>query len=173
MILRLGKAPLVATIFLLAGLLAMPLVSQAQTNCPRGMKPYRTGSDNDGSGVAVCGPIREQAPEPVQPYWATRWGAIATDGPAGAFGAAEGMSSKRKAKKAAFASCKQTGGQSCKVDLTYSNQCAVTVVGGKTHLSQGAATVEEATDIGLRRCREVDDDCRVYYAACSLPELIR
>lgn len=169
---RLGKAPRVATIVLLVGLLVVSLVTQAQTNCPRGMKPYRTGSDNDGFGVAVCGPIREQVPEPVQPFWATRWGAIATDGPAGAFGAAEGMSSQRKARKAALASCKETGGRHCKVDMTYSNQCAVTIVGKKTHLSQSAATVDEATDIGLRRCREVDGDCRVYYAACSLPKLI-
>lgn len=170
---KFGKTPL--AIIGLVGWLVASGAAQAQVVCPPGMEQYRTGSENDGFGVALCGPIREreQAQEPEQSYWATRWGAIATDGPAGAFGAVEGMSSERKARKAALTSCKETGGQKCKVDMTYSNQCAVTVVGKKTHLSQGAATVEDATDIGLRRCREVDDDCRVYYAACSLPELVR
>jgi hypothetical protein len=173
MMLKFGKTSLAAVG--LAGWLIASGAAQAQIVCPPGMEPYRTGNPNDGFGVALCGPIREQerAQEPELPAWATRWGAIASDGSAGAFGAAEGMRSKRRAKNAAMASCKETGGQRCKVDLTYSNQCAVTVVGRKTHLSQGAATVEEATDIGLRRCREVDDDCRVYYSACSLPELIR
>lgn len=171
--LKFGKTSL--AVIGLAGWLIALGAAQAQVVCPPGMEQHRTGSQNDGFGVALCGPIREQEQEqePELPAWATRWGAIASDGLAGAFGAAEGMRSKRKAKNAAMASCKETGGRQCKVDLTYSNQCAVTVTGRRTHLSQGAATVEEATGIGLRRCREVDDDCRVYYAACSLPERVR
>jgi hypothetical protein len=55
------------------------------------------------------------------------------------------MKSKRKAEAAALAACRSKGGKNCEVDLAYFNQCAVMLVGEKTYIVQGAASVEEAT----------------------------
>ncbi|MGO1069697.1 DUF4189 domain-containing protein [Lysobacter sp. CA199] len=111
---------------------------------------------------------------PSGPQWASRWGAIAADAGNGVMGAVDSRDSKRAASKEAIAECKARGGNKCKVALTYHNQCAVTINGSTGANSVGAASVERATEIGMEMCRERgDNDCRVYYQACSMPVRIR
>ncbi|SFK98586.1 protein of unknown function [Lysobacter sp. cf310] len=137
--------------------------------CPPGFYPQ------NGPGVLGCAPIPDGGAESVGsgPKWATRWGAIATDGANAAFGAASDIPRKRAAQKEALAQCKARGGQACKVDLVYYNQCAVMITGDFKYLSQGAESVRVATEVGMKRCGELDAGCRVYYSGCSLPVRIR
>lgn len=137
--------------------------------CPPGFYPQ------NGPGVLGCAPTPDggaASPAPG-PQWATRWGAIATDGANTAFGAASDMPRKRAAQKEALTRCKADGGASCRVDLVYYNQCAVMITGDSKYLSQGAESVRVATEVGLKRCNELDAGCRVYYSGCSLPVRIR
>ncbi len=143
-------------------------------NCPAGIPPGVPGCippDNPASPLYRSG----QSAQPAAPriIWADRWGAIATDGPSASLGTAIGMRSKRQAEKIALAQCRVKGGGDCKVDLTYYNQCAVLITGDIKYLTQGAATIEEASRVGIQRCRKADKNCRVYYADCSMAERIQ
>lgn len=160
-----------AFIFFGALILSSANVARAEGGtCPPGFYPQ------NGPGVLGCAPIPSGESESTSgpaPKWATRWGAIATDGAKSAFGAASDMPRKRAAQKEALARCKAQGGASCKVDLVYYNQCAVTIAGDSKYLSQGAESVRIATEVGMKRCDELDAGCRVYYSGCSLPVRIR
>ena len=118
-----------------------------------------------GSGQSERGPI-----------WRSRWGAIAIDfGRSNAgIGVSVNASSKRKAKNEAMADCRAKGGQNCRINLIYDNQCAVVVAGTGYGRSQGGATVEIAAAYGLRMCEKAGiKDCQIYYKACSLPVQVR
>lgn len=113
--------------------------------------------------------------QPVVPpmVWADRWGAIAIDFSIGKIGTSTGMSSKRKAKKAALAQCRANGGVACKSSLTYFNQCGVMAWGESYAATAHAATIELASEIALRSCGEHTADCQIYYADCSMAERIQ
>ena len=84
------------------------------------------------------------------------------------------MTSKRQAEKAALRDCRAKGGAGCEVSLSYHNQCAVVVAGIGYSVSQGAASVDEASAQGLKTCNDAGvASCTVYYSACSLPEQIQ
>jgi hypothetical protein len=143
----------------------------AESGCPPGMIPYRAGTDPNACGPipTVSGPTM-----PTGPQWASRWGAIASDASKGVMGAVDSRSSKREASRLAITECKTRGGLDCKVRFTYHNQCVVTVQGSSGATNSGAATIEEATNIGMRSCAEHGDtDCDIYYKACSLPVRVR
>ena len=141
--------------------------------CPDGYYPA------NAPGVMGCAPIPDYddggnaSSAAARTAWADRWGAIATDGPNAILGSATGMSSRRKAEKAALSECGAKGGNNCKIDLAFHNQCAVLVTGDIGHLIQSAATVEEATRLGVEKCNESDANCRAFFSACSLPEVVR
>ncbi|MCU4638996.1 DUF4189 domain-containing protein [Acinetobacter courvalinii] len=143
-------------------------VSSSIYACPAGMVELPGG---------VCLPPDHQnsplnnlpSASPPPPVWATRWGAIATDGPTASLGAVVDMRSKRQAEKAALTECRAKGGKKCEVDLAYYNQCAVMVTGDNSYLSQGAVSKEEATRIAMQKCQAKDVNCRVYYSGCSMP----
>lgn len=144
----------------------------AEGGCPQGQVPY-SGSHAMGSAesLASCGPIPTAAPAEI---WASRWGAIASDGSRGVMGAVDSRSSKKQAERAAISECKSRGGVACSIQLSYYNQCVVTIQGSRTANNTRAATTEEATAIGMRTCTsQGDDDCKVYYKACSLPARTR
>ncbi|MGJ7491923.1 DUF4189 domain-containing protein [Variovorax sp. ZT4R33] len=146
-------------------------IVHAQAACPPGQIPY-----GSGNGLNVCGPSNRQqsAPQPPAPQWESRWGAIATDAPKGVIGATVDKPSKREASQAAVSDCQQQGGVNCRIDVAYDNQCAVLVVGVNGYNTPNAATVEKATELGMKTCREAGStDCRVLYSACSLPVRIR
>ncbi|MGJ7491927.1 DUF4189 domain-containing protein [Variovorax sp. ZT4R33] len=149
--------------------------AHAEGSCPPGMYPNNPGST---SGVNGCNPIPgyggQRAPQQPAPRWESRWGAIATDAPKGVIGATVDKPSKREASQAAVSDCQQQGGMICKIDVAYDNQCAVLVVGANGYNTPNAATVEKATELGMKTCREAGStDCRVLYSACSLPVRIR
>jgi hypothetical protein len=156
----------------------MPLSSllRAQAACPPGTIPYGTGND-----PSACGPdnSQQQQAQPQQPalpppQWATRWGAIATDGPGGHLGAVTGLKSKSDAQSLAIADCQAKGGLQCEVEVAYDNECAAMVLGHREHSSNAAATSAEAISLGMKICANAGDtNCHVYYSACSPPVRIR
>lgn len=139
----------------------------AQTACPPGMTPY---------GVGVCGYDNSQRQEqPVQqrpplPQWEDHWGAIATYEPNGSLGVATNMPSQSSAEQAALVDCQSKHGSTCKIQLSYRNQCAAMVVSDKGYNVTPAATVDLAVTEGMATCtKSGDPNCHVYYSACSLP----
>ena len=144
------------------------LVHAEGGTCPPGFYPVNS------PGVMGCAPIpnndRTSAQTaPAAPRWKTTWGAFATDGPSAALGASVGMPNKRKAEKFALAQCREKGGKNCEIDMTFYNQCAVLVTGDRVYNTSHAATVEEASRLGIAECEREDVNCRVYYSDCSLP----
>jgi hypothetical protein len=112
---------------------------------------------------------QSQGSQPPPPKWSTRWGAIATDGPKGSLGTANGQSSKESAELIAMADCRAKGGTQCKVDVAYYNQCAAVVVGNGGYNTPSAATADKAVEIGMKTCSDSTTNCHAYYTACSLP----
>lgn len=154
------------------GLLSLTINNLAwgQTACPSGVP----------AGDPRCGPSpswhggEASLVEPT-PRWATRWGAIAIDDTvsSGGVGTATGMSSKRKAEKAALTLCRSDGGAGCRIVLAYYNQCGVIAWGDQNYTGARAATIEQASQRAILTCNQATTNCRVYYADCSLPERIQ
>lgn len=135
-------------------------------HCPSGYYPVSS------PGVMGCAPIpgygdssqpSQSSPQKLQ----TRWGAIAVDGRKGSLGTSVGMQSKVEAESTAMMECRAKGGDNCEVDLTYYNQCAVMILGSSKLNTASAATIEEATQIGMKTCAASDTGCHVYYSDCS------
>lgn len=147
-------------------LLMSASATQAEGGCPPGMIPYQ------GTSTQSCGPIPNSGTSMAKPAsdWLTRWGAIASDGSKGVMGAADSRTSKKQAERDAISECKSRGGVTCSIQLSYYNQCVVTIQGNRTASNTRAATIEEATSIGMQTCTsQGNSDCNVYYKACSLP----
>ena len=142
----------------------------AEGGCPPGTYPANPPATN------VCNPFPDsqgnsRQPSTPQPQgrWETRWGAIAIDTSSASLGSVVGMQNRRKAEKAALMQCRARGGNACKVDITYYNQCAVMILGNKKYNTASAATINDATKLGMQTCSAADTNCRVYYAECSPP----
>lgn len=145
-------------------------------NCPSGIpsagnpqclpptapnSPYYQGESGAGS----------MDPVPIG-RWEDRWGAFAIDLKTG-LGASKDMRSRRAAERAALTECAKRGGLSCKVQLSYHNQCGVIIAGDTGFNTSAAATVERASQIGMDRCtKSGDGGCHVYYSDCSPPVLM-
>lgn len=143
-------------------------VSSSIYACPAGMVELPGG---------VCLPPDHQnsplnnlpSASPPPPVWATRWGAIASDGN-GVFGIVNDMPSKRKAQNAAIAACKSQGGGGCIVKREYYNQCAAVVLSETRSAYANAPTKEEALEIGKQDCAATNTgECWVHYSGCSMP----
>lgn len=148
----------------------IPVISHAEGNCPPGY--YPTGAPQGQAGPQGCAPIplgNTTAPAIAPTRWESRWGAIATDGPGGHLGVAERAISQPAAEREALGDCTNKGGINCQLENTYSNACAVMVVGEESHNSSSAPTLDEATAIGMATCQRSDKDCSVYYSSCSAP----
>lgn len=147
-------------------------VTHAQTACPPGTVPYGTGQ-----GQNACGPDNSQQPahqQPSPPQWANRWGAIATDGPGGSFGASTNMPTQDRANKAALADCQaKKGSSTCEIEIAYANQCAAMVAGDVGYNTKGGLTIDLAIGAAMKVCSAADTHCYAYYSACSLPVRIR
>lgn len=103
--------------------------------------------------------------------WDKTWGAIAVDVSSGMAGTVTGLRSKQKAQKAAIAQCYANGGgEGCKrIALVYQNQCAVIAWGRDLFVTQGAASIEEASKLALSKCTAQTEDCKIVYSECTLP----
>lgn len=147
----------------------------AEGNCPQGYYPIGGGN----GGWAGCAPIptsgggASSPPPPPGPAWETRWGAIAHDGKIGRFGGAEGLSSKRKAEKAAIAECKRNGGKSCKIKLSYYNQCGAMAWGNNWMVVSRGPERDSTIQDAVSSCNKDSSNCQPYYAGCSYPERVR
>jgi hypothetical protein len=141
----------------------------AEEGCPDGYIPvFQGGTQNRTCVVDYNLPYwQEQNQQPTQPVerWEDRWGAIAIDEKNGVAGAVTDSKTKRSAQKEAIAECMKRGGNGCKVSIAYVNQCAVIIAGDHASNSVHAATVEEASRIGMEACRARNESsCRVYYS---------
>lgn len=158
---------------LLIGLLAMGQTAAQELLCPETGIPM---SQDPGCVIPNYNnspsPAQQQLPPQPTGFWKTMWGAIAADGPRGILGAVTDMEDKSAAERAALSQCSKNGGQGCKVELSYYNQCAVLVTGNKKYLVQSAATIPEATNLGIKKCSQGDVNCRVYYSGCSQPQFV-
>ena len=158
--------------YLLGGMLVSVSPSAfSEGKCPPG-QIQAPGPEN---GVVNCIPL--PGPQDTDghhegPAWRSRWGAIAFDfGQSNVgIGVSESALSKRQAKKEALTECKKKGGENCRINLIYANQCAVVIAGFGYSRSQGGPTVEVAAEHGLKMCEASGaKDCQVYYKVCSLP----
>lgn len=151
--------------------LALSLSANA---CPPGTAPRQ------GVGWQGCAPVpgtagSGQPSSAPKSRWATRWGAVAVDMAINGTGvsAVSGMTRERQASSSALQACKRKGGTQCEVRLTYYDQCVAVVTGDRGFTTNSAATVEEATQIGIEKCnRQGDTNCRLHFSDCSLPEKI-
>jgi hypothetical protein len=150
----------------------------AEGGCPPGEYPIT------GQGWQTCNPIpgyaqnqgqaAPQQPQPPPPMWATRWGAVATYEPNGSLGTSVNMTTQSSAESAALTNCESKHGSTCKIQLSYHNQCTAMSVSDKGYNVGSAATVAQAAQTSLKICRDSGDpNCRIYYTACSLPVRIQ
>lgn len=162
-------------ILVAVGLLALGGVAHAEGGCPQGQTPRLYG---DVWGCAPGGtdaPIQEQQPAAPQPTgeWKTMWGSIATDGPKGILGSASNMANEHLAESTALAECRKKGGNPCKVETTYSNQCSALVTGDKVFVVRLGSSEQDAANLGMQKCASEDTNCRVYFSSCSKPQFMK
>lgn len=172
------KFPLRTAYFLGLGLLGLSGSSYAEGgSCPAGYYPI------GGRGAVGCAPIPnyqandEQASSAIpQARWAKTWGAIAIDETvsAGGIGVVTGLPDKQTADTAALSQCLSSGGSSsCRLHLSYENQCAV-IVSGISYLStHRAETIERASALAIEKCNKQTTSCKIYYSACTAPVLVQ
>jgi hypothetical protein len=124
--------------------------------------------------VAMPG-YQQQTPQPPPQKWVDHYGAMATNEPGNVLGVATDMQSESEAKQSAIVDCQaKGGGSSCASLIAYRNGCAVLLVGNKFFNASSAATIEEATQSGMKVCAtNGNTNCHVYYSACSLPVRIQ
>jgi Domain of unknown function (DUF4189) len=156
----------------LIGLMLASGYAHAEGNCPEGYYPY------NATGVQVaCAPIPgyggNSQPADPGPSWETRWGAIAAGG--GGFGAQDGMSSKRRAHRAAMHACKESGGgKSCKVLFSYYNQCGAIAWGDNAKAGwAGAPELDQSKNNALKECSSRTTNCKLFHSGCSYPQQVR
>ncbi len=131
-----------------------------------------------GQGTTYCPPpttgTTQSAPN-IQDgsLWEARWGAITTDNSKGVFGTADGHTSKRAASKAAMDDCKKWGGTSCKIAITYTNQCGVLVSGSSFSNTARGPNVDKALSVVIDDCKKRDPTCKLFHAGCSYAQKVR
>jgi hypothetical protein len=108
----------------------------------------QVGEAPGGNGIAptpLCDWVngnQSQASQPPPERWQDNWGAIATYEPNGSLGVVTNMPSQNVAENAALSDCQSKHGSACKIKLSYRNQCAAMVVGGKDYNVNPGATLD-------------------------------
>ncbi len=165
--------------WIILGLILLSSAVEAEGNCPPGY--YSIGAPQGQAGPQGCAPIprdgsSQQQPQirsPV-PQWEDHWGAIATALPMGVLGVANNFTSQSGAEQAAVADCQSKGASTCKIDLSYRNQCVAMIVGHPGYNVTPGANIEGAVRTGLKTCVDAGDtNCHVYFSACSLPQRVQ
>lgn len=176
--LKSGKSA--ARLFLAALILALTLyvgTTRAEGNCPEGYYPI--GAASGRPGPQGCAPIpgynqNGSQYESRSPRWVDQWGALATYEPDGSFGAVVGSASQGEAEKKALDICQGKHGSTCRVELSYRNQCAALTASDTGYNTTSAKTIKSAMEKGIRICKDAKDlNCFTYYSACSLPAKIQ
>ncbi|MEA9710818.1 DUF4189 domain-containing protein [Xanthomonas campestris] len=142
-------------------------VAYGQTACPVGVAP---GSPQCGPDSGTSrGDIPDPPPRPTG-EWLKTWGAIAGSNSTGETGAVTGKLSRQEAEKRAIQLCAEGGAPDCKINLTYKNQCAVSVSSEKKSFFQGAESKEVATNLAMKDCESYGGGkCNIIYSGCSDP----
>jgi hypothetical protein len=147
-------------------------IIHAQAACPPGTIPYGTGQ-----GQNMCGPDnsqRQSRPRPPPQVWEPRWGAIATDGDGGSFGASANTPDQESADQAALADCgAKKGSSKCKIEIDYGNQCVAMAAGDIGYNTKSGLTSNLAAQLAMKVCSAATTHCHVYYTACSMPQQIQ
>lgn len=108
--------------------------------------------------------------------WADRWGAIALDDETGKLGTVSQSSAKGKAESQALERCADAGGTSCKIVMTYTNQCVAVAqvsTGGPVHVKSGPY-LNETEDAVQKKCAsDGNGKCQVFYSKCSYAERVQ
>ena len=150
----------------IGGFIQPTFAQSCPAGIPSGGNPLCLPPGASGSPYQQGSPGQAEA---RQARWEARWGAIAFDPSNAEVGVASGMSSKRKAKDAALANCKERGGNSCKIDLVYYNQCGVVAWGDTYATTASAGTIAQASERGLQLCGQKTSGCQIVYSDCSVP----
>ena len=173
---------LYSTLIVIAVHLIMPAAHAQQ---------YEQGSGIGGcqAGSGVCngwqwqGQSRQESPQPQQPpappmKWADRWGTIVIGGESGKpaiFGVSSNMPSKSTAETLAINKCKTLGGGgTCKIFITYHNQC-ITLAEGNPIGTQAVngPDLNEIKVRALKLCNAQYKNCDIVYSECSMPVRIQ
>lgn len=149
-------------------------------NCPSGIPSAGNPQCLPPPSAPAGAPPRRATPNPSprvpQPRWLSQWGAISIDAALSKMGVAEGKTSRADAERTALAACRTNGGEAgeCKKNLVvFGNSCGV-VAWGESYVSlRSDGTKELAADGAMRECTQHSADCQVYYASCSLPQLVQ
>lgn len=147
--------------------------AHAEGGCPPGFQP--TGAAPTPQDPVACRPMPENNQRQMPPpRWEDRWGAIATDGLGGSFGASSEMPTQQSAHGTALAICRsKKGSNTCQVEIDYINQCAAMTVGDVQHNTAAGLTGDLAVQAAMNACNADDDHCFVYYVGCSLPQRVQ
>lgn len=145
-------------------ILAVTILPTALSACPPGSVLQK------GNGWEGCVAGNDS---PNAPVWEKRWGALALDDSTGASGASSKERTQAKAEKKAISICAKRGGNACRIEISYHNQCISFVTGKAKYFVRADYTLGQAIANGTERCEKEDDDCKVVYSSCSLPERIR
>ena len=144
--------------------------------CRLGSGPYI------GDGIPYCSelsPDEEEGAEVSSPAPSRteplidlnkRWGAIVIDPEAkdGGVGVSTDQPTRALAEAIAMRRCLDTGGgQTCAVQVSYDNQCAVVAWGDHYFTTANAETLDDASRLGLAACARHTDNCRILYGNCT------
>jgi hypothetical protein len=148
----------------------------AEGVCPPGMFPT---NPSGAQGPMGCAPIpgynnRQQNQQQPPQIWEPRWGAIATDGDGGSFGASINAPDQESADQSALADCRARKGSSkCEIEIAYVNQCAAMVAGDVGYNTKAGLTIDLAIQAAMKVCNAADTHCYAYYTACSMPQRVQ
>jgi len=125
-------------------------------------------------GAGVCGYDGSQQQQPTQPQspseqWQDQWGAIATDIANKSVGTSTNKFSQQSAEEMAIADCRSKGGKNCEIEIAYRNECTALAAGDTGHNAKAGFTIAAAMQSAMKVCSAADNNCQVYYTACSLP----
>ncbi|QQP96800.1 DUF4189 domain-containing protein [Lysobacter enzymogenes] len=99
--------------------------------------------------------------------------ALALDDATGATGASSLERTQAKAEKNALANCRKQGGEACRMEISYHNQCIGFVVGKTKYFVRADYSLDLAVSNSLDKCTKENEGCRLIYSSCSLPERVR
>lgn len=133
-----------------------------------GNRVYGTHPD-DGRGPQQSQQSTNQRPaiKKSSSYGAVAWGSGSS------YGSSANQTSKQNAINTALQKC-SSGGDTCKIQVTYSNQCVAQTYGVKPdgsywwRISYGS-TQKKATQAALKDCSKTAKNCQVSFSECSLP----
>ncbi len=157
--------------------------AHADGNCPDGYYPI--GAPEGESGPAGCAPVPnyngqdtntrsrsappEYFPQQTFGFQPGAWGAVALDAANGKIGAAT-LLSESAAEQAAIGECREKGGASCTIQITYHDACIALAEGDSLMLTgRTDVSLEAARRSAMNECAKSSTNCHVPYSDCSLP----